>query len=126
MASFKKFYKGFSTRYYEEQGGGFSLSDVACIEEDIMNEIFTERGSRLYMPTYGTRIPLLTFEPNDAATMDVIREDLQTVVDHDPRVTLLDMAVMQAPDSNMIIAVIRLGYIEFQVTQDLYIEINSQ
>lgn len=125
MASFK-FYKGFSTRNYEENGGGFDVYNTKCIEEDLMNAIFTERGTRIYMPTYGTRIPILTFEPNDAATMDVIREDIIDVMSNDPRVVLIDLAIEQIPDRYTIIAVAKIAFIEFSVTSDLYIEINSR
>ena len=126
MAFVRKFYKGFMTRNYEEKGGSFDVYNVECIQEDLMNEIFTEKGTRLYMPTYGTRIPILTFEPNDAATMDVIREDIVEVISHDPRVILQDIAVEQIPDSYAMIAVVKITYIEFNVTSDLYIEINSR
>jgi len=126
MAIITRFYKGFSTRNYEEQGGTFDLYNVKCIEEDLMNEIFTTRGERLYMPTYGTRIPILIFEPNDASSMDVIREDLTTVFDNDPRVVLEDLAIEQVQDSYAIIAVAKLTYLSFNVTSDLYIEIASR
>jgi phage baseplate assembly protein W len=126
MASIKKFYKGFTTRNYEEKGGSFDLYNVDCIQEDLMNAIFTERGSRLYMPTYGTRIPTLTFEPNDADTMDVIREDITAVMDQDPRVVLQDLYVEQIPDSYALIAVAKVTYLEFNVTADLFITINSR
>lgn len=121
-----KYYKGFSTRNYEELGASFDIYNVKCIEEDLMNEIFTIRGDRLYMPTYGTRIPLLTFEPNDAATMDVIREDINSVIKNDPRVSLKALSVSQVPDSYAIVAVAVINYVEFSVTSDLYIVVNSQ
>jgi len=127
MAGFKQFYNGFSTRYYEEQGGKFDLHDVNLIAEDLMNEIMTPRGSRLFMPDFGTRIPLLIFEPNDAATMDVIREDITTVVSHDPRVQLVgEIAFIQNPDTYALVAVAKLNYVEFAVTKDLFIQINSR
>lgn len=126
MPSIKKFYKGFSTRNYEENGGSFTLYNVECVQEDLMNELFTERGSRLYMPTYGTRIPTLTFELNDAATMDVIREDIISVMDNDPRVILQDLVIEQIPESYSLIAVAKITYVEFNVTSDLMIEINSR
>ncbi len=122
----KKFYHGFTTRNYENNGGSFDIYDVACIEEDLMNEIFTERGTRLYMPTYGTRIPILVFEPNDAETMDVIRQDITTVCANDPRVILQALSVTQVPDSYALIAVAKITYVDFSVTSDLFIEINSR
>jgi phage baseplate assembly protein W len=126
MAAIRKFYKGFTTRNYEDNGGTFDVYNVACIQEDLMNEINTVRGSRLYMPTYGTRIPILTFEPNDAATLDVIREDITTVCSNDPRVVLLDIAIEQDPNNHQITAVAAITYLEFNITSDLNIVINSR
>lgn len=121
-----KYYRGFSTKQYADIGGQFGTYNEECILEDLKNAIFTERGTRLYMPTYGTRIPILTFEPNDAATMDIIRSDLQTVIDEDPRIKLIDMSINQVPEKYTIAAVIKILFVDFNVTKDLYIEIHSR
>jgi phage baseplate assembly protein W len=120
------YYKGFSTRNYEELGGSFGLYDVKCIQEDLMNELFTTKGERYNMPTYGTRIPLLVFEPNDGETEEILREDVQTVIEHDPRVELLALDVIVAKDKNALIASAKVKYKEFNVVEDLYIEVGSR
>lgn len=122
----KVYYKGFSTRNYEEKGGSFGIYDVKCIQEDLMNELFTIRGERLNMPTYGTRIPLMVFEPNDGASEDIIREDVKTVIDHDPRVELLALDIIVSRDKNAVVASAKVRYKEFNVVEDLYIEIGSR
>ena len=121
-----KFYKGFSTRNYEETGQLFAIYNVECVEEDLLNEIFTIRGERLMMPKFGTRIPILTFEICDKETVAIIREDLQQVFDNDPRVKTIALDVVPIPDKNALVAVAKIHYIEFNVTKDLRIEINSQ
>lgn len=126
MASATKFYKGFSTRSYHDQGGSFEVFNVRCIEEDLMNEIFTTRGERVMMPSFGTRIPLLVFELNDPESQNVMREDLTTVFNNDPRVKLLALDVLPAIDKNALVAIAKLNYIEFNVTKDLRIEVNSR
>lgn len=120
------YYKGFSTRRYEDKGGSLALYNVDCIQEDLMNELFTIRGERINMPTYGTRIPLLVFEPNDTETEDILREDVTTVIKHDPRVELLALDIIVAKDRNALIASAKVRYIEFNVVKDLYIEVNSR
>lgn len=123
---FKKFYKGFVTRNYEETGNGFDIYNVDCVSEDLLNEIFTVKGERLMMPDYGTRIPLLVFELNDVYTHDIIREDLTTVFDHDPRVKTVNLTILPDYDRNVIAAIATINYLEFQVTQDLRIEVTSR
>lgn len=127
MANIKKFYKGFSTRNYEENGGVFEIYNVKCVEEDLLNEIFTVKGDRLKMPnSFGTRIPIMEFELNDTDTEDVIREDLTAVFDRDPRVEVLNLDIIRVPERNIIIASAKLRYIEFNVTKDLAITISSK
>ena len=126
MPTIKRFYKGFDTSRYEDNGGPFEVYDVDCVERDLVREIFTERGTRIKMPQYGTRIPIMTFEINDDQAKSIIREDIQTVCSHDPRVRLLNLDVLSATDKNAIIAIAKINYIEFNVTKDLYLEINNQ
>jgi len=121
-----KFYKGFSTRGYEELGKPFDIYNVECVEEDLLNEIFTLRGERLYMPTFGTRIPLLVFEINDAETERIIREDLTTVFEHDPRVKLEAIQIIAIKKRYALAVIAKINYLEFNVVRDLRIEINSR
>ena len=121
---FKKFYKGFSTREYDETGKGFAIYNLDCVSEDLLNEIFTIKGERINMPHFGTRIPLLVFEINDSYAHDVVREDLTTVFKNDPRVTLKSLTI--EPDGNLLVATANLNYHEFQVVKDLRIEISSK
>lgn len=119
----KKFYVGFNTRNYEEKGGGFTSYNVECVEQDILNAIFTIRGERVMMPNYGTRIPLMTFEPGDQQTIDIIEQDLETVFKQEPRVRVVNLDILPAPERNALIAIAKLEYLEFNVTKDLYIEV---
>ena len=122
----KKFYVGFASRNYEEQGGNFDVYNVACVEQDLINAIFTERGQRVMMPNYGTRIPLLTFEPGDIQIIDIITMDLTEVFANEPRVKLLNLDVIPALEKNALVAVAKLNYLEFNVTKDLMIEVHSK
>jgi len=120
---FTKFYKGFTTRNYED-GGAFSIYNIDCVEEDLLNEIFTARGDRLRMvDSFGTRIPITTFEISDPTTHQVIRSDLEQVFNRDPRVSLVDLQVIPADDRHALLAIAKLNYIELNVTKNLQIEI---
>lgn len=122
----KKTYRGFNTKDYEETGRGFDIYNVECIQNDLMNEIFTVKGERVMMPKYGTRIPLLVFEIADQDTEKVIREDLDQVFKNDPRVKLLNLDVIPSTSKQTLIVVCKVQYVEFNVVKDLRIEINSR
>lgn len=121
----KIFYRGFSTRNASKPGGSFTLTNKALVNEDLMNHIFTEYFERPHMPSFGTRIPSLVFEPNDAQVRAIIEEDLRKVFNYDPRVQLQNLQVLSLPDNNAIVAVATLLYLELKVVGDLKIEIYS-
>ena len=126
MAQVYKFYRGFSTKAYEATGKGFALYNVELIEEDLFNELFTIKGERLEMPDFGTRIPLLMFEPNDTLTADILKEDVTQTIKNDPRVQLVDCDIVAQPDSYRLICIAKVRYIEFNVVKDLRIEVGTR
>lgn len=116
-------YLGFSTFGAKKS---FSLTGKDLINRDLLNHIYTLRGERAMLPGFGTRIPLLAFEPLDQQTLRVVEEDLKAVVEYDPRVQLLDLAVMALPDNNAIVALLDLRYIELDVVETLHLEFPVQ
>ena len=51
------------------------------IRTDLLHLILTRKGSRYYLPDFGTRIYEFIFEPMDGPTFDAIKSDIQTSVD---------------------------------------------
>lgn len=118
----KGLYRGYSSYEYQANKT-FSITDLELVKLDLLNHIFTRRGERVMMPTFGTRIPDLVFEPLDGITMDIIEEDLRAVFNFDPRVKLLDLRLLPSYDTNSIVASARLLYIELNLTDNLDINI---
>jgi len=121
----KAIYKGFSTANWIKNKT-FVLTNMELVRQDLLNHIYTIQGERVYMPSFGTRIPLMTFEPNDEKTRAIIENDLKTVFEYDPRVKLLSLSVVSLPDNNAVLALADLLYVEFNVTDTLRIEVKSQ
>ena len=116
-------YRGFSTANYLIQNRKtFMLTNQELVKQDLLNHIYTIPGERVHLPTFGTRIPLLAFEPLDEQLIKIVREDLQKVIDYDPRVELVDMSVNAVPDNNMIVAIVDLRYLELDSTETLKLE----
>jgi phage baseplate assembly protein W len=118
----KGLYRGYSSYEYQAKKT-FSITDIELVKLDLLNHIFTRRGSRVMMPTFGTRIPDLVFEPLDAITLDVLEEDLRAVFAFDPRVRLLELVIAPEYDSNAVTASAKLLYIELNLTGNLDINI---
>lgn len=122
MASKLPLYRGFSTATYFEKKS-FSLTNQELVKQDLLNHIYTIPGERPHQPNFGTRIPMLAFEPLDEKTLSIIREDLTKVISYDPRVKLIDMAISAVPDLNTIVAFVDLQFVELNTTETLKLEI---
>ncbi len=107
-------YKGFSTFEFQ-RAKTFRLTDIELVKMDILNHIFTRKGERVHMPTFGTRIPDLAFEPLDDITVDIVRDDLEHVIRFEPRVRLIDLSVVPNYDTSAILAEVLLEYVELNM-----------
>jgi len=112
-------YRGFSTF---AKKGTLSMTDKDLVVRDLLNHIYTAKGERLMLPDFGTRIPFLAFEPLDENTLSIVREDLISVFDYDPRVELIDLSVQALPNSNAIIAFADVRYLELDIVETLKLE----
>jgi phage baseplate assembly protein W len=118
-------YRGFSTADWFKNSS-LGLTNIELVKRDLLNHIYTVKGERVMMPNFGTRIPTLVFEPNDAYTVKIIEDDLTEVFNYDPRVRLIALNVMSLPDNNSILALADLLYVEFNVRDVLNIEVPSK
>ena len=78
--------KYFNIRYpFEESDKGFlvqlnqTTKDAA--KSDLLHLLFTDKGSRYYLPTFGTNLRRYIFEPNDSPTHNDIISEIQLEVD---------------------------------------------
>ena len=105
-------YKGFSSFEFQRKKT-FSITDIELVKLDLLNHIFTIRGSRVMMPKFGSIIPELAFEPLDEETLDILQEDLTNVINFDPRVELIDLTVVPFYDAGRVEAHVKCLFVEF-------------
>jgi phage baseplate assembly protein W len=116
-------YRGFSTaKQLETRGGAFNTADIETVKRDLLNHIYTIPGERVMAPNFGTRIPLMQFEPLDEKSIKIIKDDLTLVMNFDPRVRLIDIAVLALPDNNAIVALVDLEFVKLGVTETMKLE----
>lgn len=118
-------YRGLSFRNFSKNKS-IKLYDVDLIKKDLLNHIFTRRGERVKMFSYGTRIPDLVFEQLDDIALTVITEDLNAVVSSEPRVNLVDLRIVPLYDRNVVIASLVLYYVELDFTDQFDISIQFE
>ena len=84
-------FSGFSTK--NKKAINHVLTGKDLVIEDLMNHIMTRKGERVMMPTFGSIIHDLIFEPLTSEIKIMIEEDIKGIVDDEPRCEFLTMTV---------------------------------
>lgn len=123
MALQTNLYKGYSTFEFQ-RNKSLEINDIELVKLDLLNHIFTIRGTRVMMPTFGSIIPELAFEPLDENTIDETYSELLDIFNYDPRVEVINLTVLPDFETNSLFVVATLNYIELNTVDDL--ELNIQ
>jgi len=84
-------YRGFSTVNTNTQN--FTLYDFELIKQDLLNHFYIRQGERLMQPTFGTIIWDLLFEPLTPQVKELILQNVNQIVNYDPRVQASDVVI---------------------------------
>ena len=87
----EKKYKGFSTVNTNTEN--FKLYDFELIKQDLFNHFYTRQGERLMQPSFGTIIWDLLFEPLTPEIKNLVLENINQIVNYDPRVKAENVTV---------------------------------
>ncbi len=121
----KNIYKGFSTFEFQKNKST-TLRDVELVKLDLLNHLFTSRGTRIMMPNFGTSLPSLVFEPIDEVTVEEVRTEVAAVFDYDPRVRTIKFNVIPDYDNYTIIVEASLLYVELDTVDDFNLNIQFE
>ena len=86
-------FSGFSTK--NKKAINHVLTGKDLVIEDLMNHIMTRKGERIMMPTFGSIIHDLIFEPLTSEIKSMIEEDIKGIVDDEPRCEYVTMSVTE-------------------------------
>lgn len=78
-------YTGFSSKNPVKN---FKLYDIELVKQDILNHFHIRKGEKLENPTFGTNIFDMLFENFTSDVKANIIKDVETVLNHDPRVAV--------------------------------------
>ena len=115
-------YKGYSSFEFERIKQ-FEINDVELVKLDLLNHIFTRKGQRVMMPTFGTVIPDLVFEPLDAITTETLEDELRKVIDFDPRVEIVKFQLHVDEDIHSVTLDAQLFYVELDIVDNFELNI---
>ena len=89
-ATSSRAYRGFST---VDPKQGFSKYDFDLIKQDLINHFHIKQGEKISDPTFGTIIWDLLYEPFTTDVQEAIIEDVTTIVNYDPRLSVEEIIV---------------------------------
>jgi len=84
-------YRGFST--VSDDSESYALYDLALIKQDIINHFHVRQGERLMNPEFGTIIWDVIFEPLTEDLQALIAQNVQDIINYEPRVIANDIIV---------------------------------
>ena len=111
-------FKGFST--VDRIRAPYTLGGRDLVKRDLLNTFYTKKGERLMRPNYGSVIWDLLMNPDDTTTEKEIRDDVENIIDSDPRVDLLDTVIIYMDHTIRI--EINLKYVLLNDSDTLYLE----
>jgi phage baseplate assembly protein W len=114
-APMSKTYKGFST--VSNDSKSFSLYDFALIKQDLINHFHVRQGERLENPLFGTVIWDYIFEPLTEESKQAIVEDVEAIINYDPRITS-DTVVITQYESGLQIEC-KLTYLPYNIQESI-------
>jgi phage baseplate assembly protein W len=106
-------------------GKGFRRTGKELVKADLLYHMFTKKGERVMMPDFGTNLQDLVFEPNDPITRTQILNEIQAVIDQDPRVELIRSTLTFDENNHTITVDVLLRFIELEVVDTLNISFPS-
>jgi phage baseplate assembly protein W len=114
-------YKGFSTISPDTEN--FSLYDLDLVRQDLINHFHVRQGERLMNPTFGTIIWDLLFEPLTEELKAAITQNVNTIINYDPRVRAQNV-IVTAYESGIQIEC-NVTYLPYNISQNLQLRFDQ-
>jgi phage baseplate assembly protein W len=83
-------YKGFNS---QETKNKFKLYDIDLVKQDIINHFYIRKGEKLMNPDFGTIIWDILFEPFTEEVKKLITEDVEQIINYDPRIAINSVSI---------------------------------
>lgn len=75
--------------------------DSQLIKNDLLQLLLTVPGDRVNRPTFGTPLRSFVFEQSTPGDLEILRSGiLQAINQFEPRVSVLQLSIVEGPDSN--------------------------
>jgi len=114
-------YKGFSS---QETKSSFKLYDIDLVKQDIINHFYIRKGEKLMNPDFGTVIWDLLFEQFTEEVKKLITEDVEQIINYDPRIAI-NGVIIDSTDMGIRIEA-DITYIPFNINERMTFDFDRQ
>jgi phage baseplate assembly protein W len=83
-------YKGFDSKNTRKN---FKSYDIDLVKQDILNHFYIRKGEKLENPQFGTIIWDIIFEPFTENVKELIANNVEEIINYDPRVAVNSITV---------------------------------
>jgi len=116
-----KVYKGISSVNVENETT--TIYDLALIKQDIINHFHIRQGEKLSDPTFGTIVWDLLFDPLTPALRDLIVQNVNDIIQSDPRVKV-DSIIIDEYESGIQIEC-NLIYLPYNIQESMQLNFDK-
>ena len=116
-----KMYKGFSSVNINTEN--HVLYDFELIKQDLINHFYIRQGERLMNPTFGTIIWDLLYEPLTEQVKQLILQNVNEIINYDPRITAENVIVTQYESGIQIQC--SLTFVPYNLTHTLQLQFDQ-
>lgn len=103
---------------------GFRLYDLAVIKQDVINHFHIRQGEKLENPEFGTIIWDVLFDPLTEALKSAIVENVEQIINYDPRV-IVDNVVVDTYESGIQIEC-TLIYLNYSIAESMRLQFDRE
>lgn len=107
-------YKGFNSR---DSKNGFKAYDADLVKQDLINHFYIRKGQKLENPDFGTVIWDLLFEPFTEEVKTLISNDVEAIINYDPRIAV-NSVLVDSTDQGLRIEA-EIIYLPFNISENM-------
>lgn len=108
-----------------QKNASLRLSDLELAKRDLLNHFHIRKGEKWTQPEFGSNLPYYVFQPLDTNTIEMINEEVFSIVSYDPRFELSDQKITVDKDGQTVTVVVKLIYVPTTTATELQIKFDS-
>ena len=108
-----------------QKNASLRLSDLELAKRDLLNHFHIRKGEKWTQPEFGSNLPYYVFQPLDTNTIEMINEEVFSIVSYDPRFELSDQKITVDKNGQTVTVVVKLIYVPTTTATELQIKFDN-